>query len=80
MAMVLPLLPLLPLLLLPPTQGVLPSPGCSSPIPSIPRPGQSHNLPILIQDPVQVLPGQDTAHSEGKTEGSDIVLHLLSYI
>jgi len=53
MAVVLPLLPLLPLLLLPPAQGVLPSPGCSSPLPSIPRPGQSHNLPILIHDPVQ---------------------------
>jgi len=32
-----------------------PSPGCGSPLPAIPNPGLSHNLPFYVDDPIQGL-------------------------
>ena len=30
-----------------------PSTGCGSPLPTIPHPGLSHNLPFYVDDPIQ---------------------------
>ena len=37
-----------------------PSPGCGSPLPAIPRPGLSHNLPFYVDDPIQAKNEQAT--------------------